>query len=130
MKEFKEWGELKPQIHGAKKNVYFHQREIWYVALGENIGFEQNGKGEKFKRPVIILKKFNKHCFLAVPLTTQKKEGKYYFQISEIKGKQNYAILSQIRLISSKRLITKIGMIPQTEFKNLKQKITEVCLSD
>jgi mRNA interferase MazF len=33
---------------------------FFYMKMGKNLGFEQNGKGENFVRPVIILKKFNK----------------------------------------------------------------------
>lgn len=47
--------------------------------MGQNIGFEQNGKGDNFVRPVIILKKFNKNMFFGIPLSTQIKDGKFYY---------------------------------------------------
>ena len=59
---FVEWTKLKIRLHiESKKIVYFYEREIWWASLGENIGFEQNGKDENFSRPVLILKKFNNH---------------------------------------------------------------------
>ena len=35
---------------------YVQPREIWYVKLGINIGFEQNGKRE-FQRPVLVIER-------------------------------------------------------------------------
>ena len=38
----------------------------------------------------------------------------------------NIAILSQIRLFSTKRLLNKIGVIKENDFENLKTKIKEM----
>ena len=53
----------------------FHEREVWWCSLGANIGFEQDGGGEDFERPVVILKKFNLDACLIVPLTARPKKG-------------------------------------------------------
>jgi mRNA interferase MazF len=45
----------------------FKERDIWWVSIGVNVGFEEDGKHEKFLRPVLILKKFNKELFLGIP---------------------------------------------------------------
>ncbi len=127
---FQIWSKLKPQIDKKIQEIFFYEREIWYTHLGKNIGFEQDGKGEEFKRPIIIIKKFNQFCFIAVPLTTKTKKGKYYFQIPDIKNKKNYVILSQIKFFSSNRLISKIGTLDKENFKTLKKKIIEVCFND
>ena len=37
--------------------------EIWMCALGKNIGREQNGGGESFSRPMLVIKKFNNEIF-------------------------------------------------------------------
>ena len=58
-KDFKGWHKDKEIIHNEKPRVFFHEREIWFTYLGVNIGFEQDGQGDKFLRPVIILRKFN-----------------------------------------------------------------------
>ncbi len=130
MDDFDQWNDLKKKTQKNTAQVFFHPREVWFLRLGKNVGFEQSGKGNEFERPIIVLKKFNKDIFIGVPLTSQEKKGKYYFEIPDIKGKKNKAIISQIRLIDKKRLQEKIGIIPKPQFLELKKAITEMILSD
>ncbi len=59
------------------------QREIYWANLGENIGFEQNGKDDNFMRPLLIFKKFSNNIFFGIPLSTQrKKDGSFFFEFS------------------------------------------------
>ena len=117
---FIEWTKLKIRIHiSPEKEFFFHEREIWWASLGINIGFEQDGKNETFERPILVVKKFNRHVLWALPLTSKEKVGEYYYQV-EYKGEKSNVILSQLRLISSKRLIRKIRKLPSTEFKEIK----------
>lgn len=118
---FFDWTKLKIRIHlTPDKKFYFHEREIWWASLGINIGFEQNGKHEIFERPILILKAFNRYLLWALPLTSKVKAGKYYYLI-ECKNEKSVIILSQLRLISSKRLIRKIRKVPPSEFKEIKE---------
>jgi len=78
-KDFKSWHENKSNIQEAKERPFFHEREIWFVSIGLNIGFEEDGKGETFLRPVLILKKFNNESFWGVPITRRLKNNQYYF---------------------------------------------------
>ena len=55
------------------KKAIFHEENL-VCHLGANVGFEQDGIGEDFLRPVLILRKFNVYMFWALPLT--KLEGK------------------------------------------------------
>ena len=129
MKNFEDWNRLKIEINKSPADFFFHEREIFFAHLGVNVGFEQDGKGSNFERPVVILKKFNAHCCLVVPLTSQKIEGKYYFPFQiPSEDKPSYAILSQIRLLDRRRLINKIGMLETETFKTLKKAIREVTL--
>ena len=57
MKNFDQWNELKKHINHRRSNFFVKERQIWYVHLGHNVGFEEDGKGGDFKRPVLILKK-------------------------------------------------------------------------
>lgn len=93
---------------------------MWFCTLGENIGFEQDGSGGKFLRPAVILKKFNNEVVWILPLTRNPKAGKYYFSVL-LNGKASTIILSQIRLIDTKRLQYKIGMVNENEFGKLKE---------
>ncbi len=126
-KDFDSWHSEKKRLDSRGARIFFRERDIWYLGLGVNVGFEQDGKGQKFTRPVVIVKKFNDKLFWAIPLTTQLRQGKYYFCFTFNKSqKPSTAILSQIRLIDAKRLDNRIGMISQTDFANLKLKLKEL----
>jgi len=57
-----------------------------------------------------------------VPTTTKEKTGEYYYQF-EYKKRKMWVILTQLRLISSKRLLRKIGMFPDEDFQEIKERI-------
>lgn len=124
--KFAKWTKIKYLISIAesKEDLYFYEREIWWASLGANIGFEQDGKNEMYERPVLVFKKFNENVFWALPLTSKQKEGKYYLK-TEYNGEVYNIILSQLRLISSKRLLRNIRTLPENEFNIIKYKIKE-----
>lgn len=123
-KHFQEWHTEKRDLHEDKVRAFFHEREVWFASVGVNIGFEQDGRGNKFLRPVIILKKFNNEVLWCIPLTKNQKRGKYYFSVT-LNGEVSTAILSQIRLIDSKRLQYKIGDIATGDFDEIKEKLKQ-----
>ena len=125
MKRLDEWNEVKKQLHNSKRKVYFKERDIFWVSVGVNIGFEQDGKGELFTRPVVIIKKYSNDIFLGIPLTTTQREGSFYFQF-EFKNKISTAILVQHKLYSNKRLIKKMGMINKEDFIKLKEALNKL----
>jgi len=122
LEDFVRWTKLKIRVHLSEPKIYFKEREIWWACLVSNIGFEQDGKHETFERPVLILKIFNLDILWVLPLTSKDRVGKYYFQIEH--GDKKYSvILSQLRLVSSKRLLRKIRKISPEEFIKIKSKI-------
>ncbi len=121
-KDFLKWHRIKARININDRSSYFYEREIWWCSLGLNIGYEQDGKGENFERPVIVLKKFNLHIFIAIPLTSKQKFGKYYYPFN-FRKRKSVAIVSQIRILSSKRLIRKIGIVENKDFFQIREKI-------
>lgn len=123
MNLFISWIALKERLHCASVERHFKEREIFYAHVGYNVGHEQNGKGKSFLRPIVIVRKFNKHLLWAVPLSTSTKIGIHYYTFSFIKEKSSTAVLSQIRLMDSRRLMNKIGMISRSDFKELKNRI-------
>lgn len=93
-------------------SVHYKEREVWWAALGHNIGFEVNGKHELFERPVVILKRYNEHMCFVVPLTTQIKKPLPFYQIPvHFDGKPSVAVISQGRTISTRRLLRKFGIL-------------------
>jgi len=91
--------------------------------LGKNIGFEQNGSGDNFSRPILIVKKFNNHMFWAVSLSTKQKDFDFYFNYTDLHDQKVSAILAQMKLVSVKRLKRKLYEIPDQLFDQMKQKI-------
>lgn len=122
---FDPWNILKQSIDQKKQASYVNEREICFVNLGKNIGFEQDGKNERFERPVIVLKRFGSRTFIGIPLTSQTKEWKFYFPFS-LHKKNSFAILSQIRLFDTKRIERKIGYMTQEDFLTLKEKLKKL----
>lgn len=122
---FVEWTKIKFQIHIAEKNIYFRNGEIWWASLGSNIGYEQNGKNLNFERPIVVLKKFNQHTLWIIPLSTKIKNNPYYYNY-KLNNEEYSAIIIQLRLISSKRLIRKIGLFPRDDFQNIKSIIKKM----
>lgn len=120
---FVQWTRLKFKIHtGDEIEFYFREREIWWCSLGANIGREQDGKHENFERPVLVLKKFNRSILWIIPQTSKNKIGKFYYQ-TNYKGVTYTFLLSQLRIMSSKRLTRKIRTLPGKEFEEIKSKI-------
>lgn len=122
---FSEWAELKPQIHFSEAEVYFRERQIWWTSIGHNIGSEENGKHGNFERPVIIFKKFNPQTFLAVPISTRAKEGAHRL-LFENNRERFIANLSQMRVLSSKRLLRFVGLMPPMNFAHLRKMYHEM----
>ncbi|MFA6304332.1 MAG: type II toxin-antitoxin system PemK/MazF family toxin [Patescibacteria group bacterium] len=120
-KEFQKWHSKKEKLHNEALRLFFHEREVWWCSLGVNIGFEQDGKGVIFSRPILVLKKFNNEVFWALSLTTKIKQGKFYAPVILNDNVPRCVIVSQLRLIDAKRLIDKIGTIGKENYNQIKK---------
>lgn len=125
-KDFQKWHNKKSQVDQIEKRAFFHEREIWWCSLGLNVGFEQDGGGQDFLRPVIIFRKFNNEVFWAIPLTHTKKRTKHYLEFNLSGDFSSVAILSQIRLVDARRLSHKIGVMPEQDFLELTKKFKDL----
>lgn len=126
IKDFDGWNTQKKMLHKSGVGKYYAQKEIWWCSLGVNIGFEEDGSGSVGERPVLIVRGFSRHICLIVPLTTAKKDNPFYFALGEIGGKPSFAIISQIKLIDTKRLINKIGAIDGKSFLRIRKAIRDL----
>src|SRR3989344_5547055 len=122
-KDFQSWHKKKSGIHQDKTRPFFHEREIWFASLGANIGFEEDGKGKDFLRPVLVFRKFNNQSFWGIPVTKRIKAGRYYFHFNIDGRGQNSLIISQLRFMDAKRIQYKVGLMDQKEFDEVKQKL-------
>lgn len=126
MKDFDTWNEVKKEHELSLKRRFYKTREIWWCALGINIGFEQCGTGTRFDRPVLILKSFSKNTCLIIPLTTSKKNNRYSISLGLIKGKKSKILISQIRIIDTKRLINRITLLDKKTFEAIRKIIKDM----
>ncbi len=125
VKDYKNWHKLKSQIDSVGVEKFFHEQEIWWCSVGVNVGYEIDGKNTNFERPILIFRKFNKGMFWGVPLTSKVKEGKFYFTF-DFKDRKSTVILSQLRILSSKRLIRKMGNLNKEQFGEVEKMILKL----
>lgn len=127
-KNYQKWIGLKRQLQNStEKEFFFSEAQVWHCHMGENIGYEQDGYGDEFLRPVIILKKFNKQIFWGIPLTHTIKNLPVYFRcnpifVSGANTNESAAVLSQIRLMDARRLRKRFARIEYSEFRLLTEK--------
>ena len=120
-KDFDNWNEKKKKIHENKKAPFCHERELWWCSLGVNIGFEQDGSEEEGNRPVLILKGLSRQTCVAIPLTTSISEHPLRPSIGLVEDKQAHALLSQIRVVDTRRLVRKIGQLDKNIFEKIRK---------
>jgi mRNA interferase MazF len=119
-KDFDNWNDKKKEIHN-KKAPFYHERELWWCGLGVNVGSEQDGSGKEFNRPILVLKGLSSQTCLAVPLTTSKSNHPLRPSVGKVEDEEAHALLSQIRVIDTKRLIRKIGYLDKKIFSNIRK---------
>lgn len=128
-KDFDKWNIEKKKIDQLliDSKFYFHERELWWCSFGMNIGIEIDGKNSDFERPVLIVKKFNGKQFWGIPLTTSGSVNKFHIELNH-NNKISFAVLSQLRTFSSKRLLRKIGKISENQFEFVIEGIKKLLL--
>ena len=127
MKNFDDWNKIKKKTHLSDDYLpFYHERQIRWCRLGVNIGYEQDGTGNGFSRPVLILKGLSRHVCLIIPLTTSTKEGGYNMPIGIVDGRSASVIISQIRLIDTKRLYKHIGTLDKKIFKDIQKAVKNI----
>lgn len=119
-KDFDNWNKKKKETNNEEPRLYT-VREVWWCRLGVNIGTEQDGKGEWFVRPCVILRGFGPDACLVVPLTTSQRIHKLRISIGTIEGEEAKANLSQIRVVDTKRLQNRIGFLDKDIFSRLRK---------
>lgn len=127
MKDLRGWCDLKIKIESEKSenSHVVSEGDIWWCYLGSNIGDEQDGVGESYSRPVLVVRKFNRKVCIVVPMSTKLKSGVFYF-CTDFKGVRYSILLSQIRLISIKRFMRRIRCLPKEEFNRVKSSIIKL----
>ncbi|MES3031361.1 MAG: type II toxin-antitoxin system PemK/MazF family toxin [Patescibacteria group bacterium] len=124
--EFDKWSQYKQSIHHGNSSPFFKEREIWWCLLGKNIGFEQNGDDKEYKRPVLIIKRLSLHTCFIVPLTSSEHKHSMRIPIGFIENMDASVIISQLRIIDTKRLARKICMLEKEKFETTRKAIKDL----
>ena len=119
------WNVVKKHIDSSTTRQRVEIQRIYWTKIGQNIGNEVFGKGVTFARPVLVISVFFNDTFLGVPLTskTQKKRGKFYHKFVDSKGKEQVALLGQVRIFDIKRIGAYLSKIDNQNFAKIKEKI-------
>ncbi len=122
--KYNSWNETKKSLQKSEhfQHLYFKERDIWWCSLGLSIGGEAHGKGEAFRRPILILKKLSADLCIALPLSTQEKRGTWFTAITFLNQKRS-VMLYQIRLLHKKRFQHKMGGLDHRQFMHIKEKL-------
>jgi mRNA interferase MazF len=114
-KDFDSWNSLKKDID-TKPRTNAHERDIWWVSLGLNVGSEQDGKGENYERPVVVIKKLSSNVYYVLPLSTKCKNITMHIKFFHEKV-EGYILLDQA--VDVKRFIRKVGYVKQEKFSEI-----------
>ncbi len=125
-KDFFKWHTLKSTIEKGPHRVFFRPKEIWWCSIGANVGVEENGKHALFERPVLVFRKFGEHMFWGLPLTSQIKQNKNFYFTFSLHQKSQTALLGQMRVFSSKRLVRRLGKVSDAQFVALNKAIVRL----
>ena len=124
-KDFEKGNKRKQAVEESTYIPYFDAGEIWWGIFGINIGVEIDGKGDDFLRPLLVLTKYNPLGCLVVPLSSARKEDKDNVYVDNILERKATANLSQLRSISSKRLVEKITVLRNIDFFRIQKTAME-----
>ena len=113
-KVFSDWCIFQKKLN-QRKPVGFNEREIRWCSVGVNVGYEIDGKGKMFTRPVLIFKKISNEKFLGIPLTRSTKDFPGYLEYK----KDSYLVLEQVRVFDSKRLMGRIETVSKNKFSTI-----------
>ena len=107
---YDDWNQKKQALQASQDTNTFHFNEgdVWWCSLGVNLGDESFGKGEKFRRPILIIKKLSLNLCIALPLTSKSKQGSWFIDIT-LRGEKRWVMLHQIRALHKKRFQHKMG---------------------
>jgi len=109
--------ESKQKMVQQKVGKFYHARDVWWCSLGVNVSYEHDGEGLQFERPILILRGLGKGTCLAIPLTTSDSKHPMRVPVGNIDGKPASAVISQIRVIDTRRLINKICYLDEVVYE-------------
>ena len=114
------WNQRKKRLDAKQKPPFYNEGPIWWCSIGVNVGFELYGKSEIFTRPVLVLRKYSQETFFGLPLTSKQKDRPAYYGL-DFHDSQGSIILDQGRTLDSRRLIRRMGELPESVLYQIKE---------
>lgn len=124
-KDFDTWNNLKKELENKSLEIIIKEAEIWRTYLWLNIQNESCGKWEKFRRPVLVLKKLSHDNFIIIPLSTKVKTWTWFANY-RIDGTYYSALLYQIKMMHKNRFYLHIGKLERKQFLEIKKRLSEL----
>jgi len=126
IKDYDSWNSKKKRLDARILPIdfFFLEREVWWAAIGINIGREEDGKNANFERPVLVLNKISYDSLLIAPYTSTISEGGDN-HTTVFKGKTYSIMLGQLRTISVNRLLRLMYRVKEDEFVIIKEKAAD-----
>jgi mRNA interferase MazF len=121
-KDFDKWNNIKKKLENKNQKFFFKEREIWWMSVGVNIACESCGKGETFRRPVLVLRKLSGNSFIGIPLSSKDKSGTWFCDIT-INNQKRSVLLYQIRMFSTNRFESRMATLDDNDFEKVKEKL-------
>ena len=122
---FLNWARVKYSLNIKESRSTVRERQIYWCSVGYNVGHEENGKGDKYRRPILVFKKFNDRLFWGIPMTTKVKENPYYVKVN-VDEEVRCVMVSQLRVMDANRIIEPMERLSLEEFKKVKDSINSI----
>lgn len=94
-KKFSEWAKVQNDVEKRDAPTLWKVGGVFWMNQGINIGSEQDGKGPRFTRPVLIISQFSERLVLVAPVSSKIRRHRYRFKII-LGGEIRTVLLDQI----------------------------------
>ncbi len=122
MEQLNNWHLIKKELECENNQIpQFREQEIWWCYVGQNLGSEIYGKGDKFIRPVYIFKKINAKKFIGIPLKSHFYHNDNRYYPLKIKERESAICFNEIRSFSAKRLMDKYHKLSDKEHLKIRE---------
>lgn len=121
--KFDEWNEIKKQINSSQTLKYSSVGKIYWCSVGYNVGREVYGKGDRFRRPVLVLNVLPNKMFFGIPL--KNKTGFMFYKFKDNQGREQVALLAQAKSYDIKRIMQYLGKVDKKDLRIIRERVFE-----
>lgn len=124
-KRYHDWADAQREIDKKGYPTKWKVGGVFWANQGVNIGSEQDGKGDHFTRPILIITEFSERLVLIAPISSKMRRHRYRFKIM-VKGEPRMVLLDQVRTIDLKRLGYFIDEIPMATLRQIRSALANL----